>query len=228
MTIPSWHDPKLGTMKRAALWLVDVIGEGNTFTKADVANAFPGVAQADRRVRDLRNHGWQIDTNRQDSRLGQHEQRFVAAGEPVWEPGKGGGRPGGSITEARRREVLLGDGNMCRSCGIAPGGEYADGLDAAQIDIARRTVVLADGTEQVQLVAECNRCRVGGRSTKVDYGRLESDLSGLGGFERDVLSGWIAKEQREFSAVERLWAAYCALPSDSRERFRAALAASGN
>lgn len=89
MALPSWTDTKLGTMKRAALWLVSVVGEGNTFTKENVKEAFPGVSQADRRVRDLRKHGWRIDTNREDSSLGQHEQRFVAQGEPVWQPGKG-------------------------------------------------------------------------------------------------------------------------------------------
>ncbi|MET7661122.1 hypothetical protein ABZT51_10080 [Streptomyces sp. NPDC005373] len=222
MTIPLWNDPKFGTMKSAALWLITVIEEGNVFTKADVAEAFPGVSQADRRVRELRKYGWRIDTNREDASLGQHEQRFVAAGEPVWEPGKGT-RPGGSITETRRREVLLGDGNMCRSCGIALGEEYADGSEAAQIDIARRPVRQADGTETVQLVAECNRCRVGGRSVKVDFGSIEADLSQLGSFEREVLAGWIEKDQREFSAVERLWGVYRTLPQDSRERFRGVL-----
>lgn len=89
MGLPSWTDQKLGTMKRAGLWLVAVVGEGNVFTKEDVKKAFPGVSQADRRVRDLRDFGWRIDTNREDLTLGQHEQRFVAQGEPVWEPGKG-------------------------------------------------------------------------------------------------------------------------------------------
>lgn len=42
MTLPSWTDTKYGTMKRAALWLVTVVGEGNVFTKEDVKGAFPG------------------------------------------------------------------------------------------------------------------------------------------------------------------------------------------
>ncbi|MGW4385690.1 hypothetical protein [Streptomyces sp. NPDC004685] len=226
MALPAWDDPKLGTMKRAALWLITVIGEGNSFTKGDVAKAFPGVMQADRRVRDLRSYGWQIDTHRQDASLGQHEQRFVAAGEPVWEPGKGSGRSGSTITETRRREILLADGNMCRSCGIAAGGDYGDGFDIAQIDIARRPVVRADGSEQIELVAECNRCRIGGRSKQVDFGQIEVGILGLGSFERNVLAGWIAKDQREFSKVERLWAVYRTLPAESRERFREAVTTS--
>lgn len=123
MTLPSWTDTKYGTMKRAALWLVTVVGEGNVFTKEDVKGAFPGVSQADRRVRDLRDHGWQIDTNREDAGLGQHEQRFVKPGLPVWEPGKAA-KPGTSVTQTQRRDVLARDGHLCRSCGIAPGEEY--------------------------------------------------------------------------------------------------------
>lgn len=137
MAIPAWDDPKLGTMKAAALWLLGVVGQGNTFTKADVAEAFPGVSQADRRVRELRKHGWKIDTNREDASLGQHEQRFVAPGKPVWEPGMASSTSSSSITEKRRREILIADGNMCRSCGVAGGEHYGDGLESAQIDIAQ-------------------------------------------------------------------------------------------
>jgi hypothetical protein len=39
-----WNDPKLkvGSMVRAALWLVEEVGEGNTFTKEQLREAFPG------------------------------------------------------------------------------------------------------------------------------------------------------------------------------------------
>jgi hypothetical protein len=223
MANPAWNDPKLGTMKAAALWLLAVVGQGNTFTKADVAEAFPGVSQADRRVRELRKHGWKIHTNREDASLGQHEQRFVAPGKPVWEPGMASSPSSASITEKRRREVLIADGNMCRSCGIAAGERYGDGFESAQIDIARRPVKQADGSETVQLVAECNRCRVGGRAMKVDFSQIEGELSGLGDFERDVLVTWVENDEREFSEVERLWATYRTLPAESREQFREAL-----
>lgn len=106
MALPSWRDEKFGTMKRAALWLVTVVGEGNVFTKEDVKNAFPGISQADRRVRDLRDYGWQIDTHREDALLGQHEQRFVAQGQPVWEPGKAT-KDSSSITDTQRRKILV-------------------------------------------------------------------------------------------------------------------------
>ncbi|MFF8655675.1 hypothetical protein [Streptomyces huasconensis] len=223
MEMPSWTDTRLGTMKRAGLWLVTVVGEGNVFTKQDVKAAFPGVSQADRRVRDLRDHGWQIDTNREDASLGQHEQRFVKQGEPVWQPGKGT-RPGTSITQTRRREVLARDGHFCRSCGIAPGEVYAGTYESAQIDIARRAVRQPDGTEETQLVAECNRCRVGGRGVvTADLGDMLKRAEALSGLDRRMLSFWMERDQREFSAAEAFWADYRSLPAESRAKIREAV-----
>jgi hypothetical protein len=85
--LPDWTSSKMGTMVRAALWLVTKVGEGNVFTREQLRAAFPETAQVDRRVRDLRDHGWVIDTNREDPTLSFGESRFVHAGAPVWEPG---------------------------------------------------------------------------------------------------------------------------------------------
>lgn len=222
MVMPSWTDPKLGTMKRAALWLVTVVKEEGVFTKEDVKQAFPGVSQADRRVRDLRDHGWQIDTNREDASLGPHEQRFVKQGEPVWETGRGT-RPSTSITQTRRREVLARDGHFCRSCGIAPGEVYAGTYESAQIDIARRVVRQSDGSETTELVSECNRCRVGGRDVVADLGSMLRRAEALSGLERRMLSGWMAQDRRDFSGAETFWADYRALPDESRASIRDAL-----
>lgn len=222
MAIPSWTDEKLGTMKRAALWLVTVVGEGNVFTKEDVKKAFPGVSQADRRVRDLRDFGWRIDTNREDLRLGQHEQRFVAQGEPVWEPGKGS-RPAASITDTQRREVLTRDGHHCRSCGITSGEIFPGTYVSAQLDIARRAVRQPDGTTAVEYVAECNRCRVGGRGLTAELPDVLARLGRLGRMDRKTLTDWMLADAREFAEVESLWAAIRTLPADARNRVREAL-----
>ncbi|MEU3185863.1 hypothetical protein ABZ707_16915 [Streptomyces sp. NPDC006923] len=222
MALPSWTDPKYGTMKSAALWLVTVIGEGNIFTKEDVKAAFPGISQADRRVRDLRDYGWQIDTHREDLTLGQHEQRFVKQGAPVWEPGKAT-KSGVTVTQTQRRDVLAKDGHLCRSCGIAPGETYAGSYESAQLDIARRTVKQPSGGEKVELVAECNRCRVGGRGQSTDLGAVLAGIADLGGLEQKMLAEWVSKDKREFSDVERLWAEYRLLPAESRAKVREAL-----
>jgi len=227
MQLPSWQDARLGTMRRAALWLVQVVGEGNSFTKEQLRDAFPGVAQIDRRLRDLRDFGWKIDTAREDPTLGTNEQRFVAMGEPVWEPGKGTKRTSVSITAVQRRQLLAADGYLCRSCGIAAGEPYSGTLETAQLDVARRDVRQPDGTVTTQLVIECNRCRVGGREVTADLGGFLQRVSRLSQFERQILAGWIAKDRRSFSELESLWALYRTLPAESRAKVREVLAITG-
>lgn len=223
MTVPSWQDEKLGTMKRAALWLVQTVGEGNTFTKTGLRDAFPRVSQIDRRMRDLRGFGWRIDTSREDLTLGPHEQRFVQRGSAVWEAGKATKSATASLTATQRRELLVRDGHMCRSCGISAGQPYAGGYEAAQLDVARREVVLADGTKRVQLAIECNRCRVGGRGLTSDLRETLARIDRLPTFDRRMLAQWIEKDERAFSEAEALWAEYRALPAEAREQIRAAL-----
>jgi hypothetical protein len=222
-SLPSWQDPKLGTMKRAALWLIHEVGEGQVFTKAQLRDAFPGVAQADRRMRDLRDFGWQIDTNREDLSLDANEQRFVKAGIAVWEPGKATRKDSVVINVTQRREILSRDGHFCRSCGITPGQTYAGTYEAAQLDIARRNIRLPGGSTEVQLVTECQRCRVGARGTTADLEDLLARLSELTAFERKILANWTSRDAREFSNLEQVWAGYRTLPADSRTRFESRL-----
>ncbi|MEU5108907.1 hypothetical protein AB0H07_42785 [Streptomyces sp. NPDC021354] len=222
--MPSWQDAGLGTMKRVALWLVSEIGEGNTFTKEELREAFPGVSQVDRRMRDLRDFGWTIDTNREDAGLDSHEQRFVKPGDPVWEPGRATRKTGTTaIGAGRRREVLRKDGHMCRSCGITPGDIYADTQKKAQLDIARRDVVKPDGSRATELVTECKRCRVGGTSLTADLSKVLREAASLSPLERKVLSDWVAADRRQFSRLEQIWSDYRSLPEDSRAQLRAEL-----
>ncbi|MFJ8155615.1 hypothetical protein [Streptomyces sp. NPDC094468] len=220
--LPSWQDSKLGTMKRAALWLVQVVGEGNTFTKTDLREAFPEVAQIDRRMRDLRDFAWRIDTNREDIDLGTNEQRFVQRGAPVWEPGRGT-RPKSSITVTQRRELLASHNYTCHSCGATPGDTYADSEITAQLDVARREVRLPGGKTDIQYVVECNRCRVGGIGTVYDLPALISEAASLPSLELDILRSWIRQDSRSLSSAERIWAKYRALPPETRQTFRDSL-----
>lgn len=221
--LPSWEDASYGTMKRAALWLVTVIGVGEVFTKEQLRDAFPGVAQVDRRMRDLRDYGWKIDTNREDPTLEPYEQRFVVRGADVWVPGKAVKVDADSLSTKRRREIMARDGHFCRSCGIAQGETYAGSFETAQLDIARREVIQPDGSASVQLVTECNRCRVGGRTLTADVGKVLAGIRSLGRLEKRILAGWVADNHREFNAIEQLWADYRSLPEESRAEVRAAL-----
>ncbi|WP_280368698.1 hypothetical protein [Nocardia wallacei] len=223
MTVPSWTDSKLGTMKRVALWLLEVVGEGESFTKTQLREAFPETSQIDRRMRDLRDFGWRIDTSREDPTLGSHEHRFVSWGEAVWEPGKGARKAGATVTAAERHEALMRDGHKCRSCGVGPGEKYVGTYITSQLDVARRPVRMPNGETEMQLVIECNRCRIGGRELTADLGDVLARIEHLPVYERKMLAAWVGQDARGFSEAEDLWAAYRTLPADSREVVRAAL-----
>lgn len=216
--LPSWRDKEqFGSMIRAALWLETEVGEGQVFTKALLREAFPDVAQIDRRLRDLRDRGWQIDTAREDPSLRAEEQRYVKMGAPVWVPGNAKAKPKATLTVAQRTKVLAGDNFLCRSCGIAAGDSYSDDdVSSAQLDIARRKVLLPDGTAEMQLVTECNRCRVGARSREVDLAEMIGKVKALGSLEKDIFAGWVKADRRRLNRLEELWGLYRALPADSR------------
>ncbi|MFD1833146.1 hypothetical protein ACFSJS_26380 [Streptomyces desertarenae] len=214
----------MGTMKRAALWLAQEVGLGNTFTKTQLREAFPDVSQIDRRMRDLRDFGWKIHTNREEAGLDTHEQRFVEQGIPVWEPGKAARKHGVSITAAQRHEVMMRDGHKCRSCGIGPGDRYVGTDITSQLDVARRSVKLPSGRTETQLVIECNRCRIGNRELVADLGEILIRIDRLPAIEKKILSAWVEQDSRSFSEIEDIWAAYRTLPTAAREHVKDALA----
>ncbi|MFD5779964.1 hypothetical protein [Streptomyces sp. NPDC126933] len=81
-----WRDEKRGGLVRAALWLVAEVGEGKTFTKAQLREAFPSLASIERRVRDLRDYEWRIETFHTHPNLEPNEFLFATAGVHVWDP----------------------------------------------------------------------------------------------------------------------------------------------
>lgn len=217
MALPEWNGPEnFGTKVRIALWLLSVVGVGNTFTKAQLREAFPDVAQADRRMRDLRDHGWRIDTKREDPRLGANEQRFVAAGDEVWVRGQSTAKHSGGMNATLRRQVMAADAYMCTACGICAGEKYEHSIETAQLDIARRMVLKPDGSEEVQFVTECKRCRVGVRNQKADLAALLQTVVTLSESEREEIFRWIAEGKRRPRTMDRIWADYRSLPYESR------------
>ncbi|MEU2622126.1 hypothetical protein ABZ642_29050 [Streptomyces sp. NPDC007157] len=218
--IPSYQDKQFGSMVKAALWLVAEVGEGNIFTKAQLREAFPEVAQIDRRLRDLRDHGWRIDTSRDDPSLLQQEQRFVIRGADVWVPGKSKApKHKASITAAQRAKVLQDDNHLCRSCGIGAGEAYEDGggIELAKLNVSRRKVLHSDGSVEHQLITECKRCGTGGGADReVDLGALLELVESLAPLEQRLFAKWIDADQRSFSPLEKVWGIYRTLPEESR------------
>ncbi|KUO01998.1 hypothetical protein [Streptomyces caeruleatus] len=225
MTLPSWQSENLGSKVRTALWLLQVVGVGGTFKKVELREAFPDVAQIDRRLRDLRDHGWQIDTSREDPTLTQQEQRFVAAGTEVWLPGQAKApKHKASITAAQRAKILAADNYMCRACGIGAGELYEDTVTPAVLNVARRKVVLPDGSTDFQTVTECKRCGLGTGERTVELAQVLAQVRALSPMERQALAAWTEADQRTLGQLEKAWGLYRSLPEDSRKAVAAELA----
>lgn len=217
--MPDWKESTAGTMIRAALWLVQVVGEGNTFTKGDLREAFPGVAQADRRVRNLRDFGWVIHTNTDDASLLAEDQRFLKAGVPVWDAkARRAAAPAKAPTAKEIQAVLERDDYMCTQCGIAGAETYLDDSNqSAVLSVTRRETVLPDGSTETLLVTECKRCRAGAAGQPARADNFATEFQALDEADQRRLRHWIERGRRGSTQLDRMWSTYRRLPAEARD-----------
>lgn len=220
----AWNDTeyKAGTMVKAALWLTQVVGAGNTFTKGQLREAFPGVSQIDRRVRDLRDYGWVILTNTEDATLTAEDQRFVKEGVPVWDPAaRRAAAPNKAISAKEKQAVLQRDDYMCTVCGISGGEPYLDDSNqTAVLSVSRVEAILPDGSEEAMLVTECKRCRAGHLGGLAHADEVLADIKALEPHELRRLNRWIERGRRGSTPLERAWTAYRRLPAEAQKAIR--------
>ena len=222
--IPDWNDPKLkaGTKIRTALWLITEVGVGNVFTKEQHRLAFPGVAQADRRLRDLRDYGWVIQTNREDVSLKPDEQRLAVVGIAIWDSSVHKSITHSRASAKKRRSIFSAAGYQCEVCGIAGGESYPD-LPTMTATLSLTAVhsdyVLND--TKMQYIVECKRCRAGGGIGDINASVLISEINKLGTTDRaalDYLTG-----QEVANTLFTIWANYRHLTKLERQVVRAHL-----
>ena len=228
MAQPAWDDTSVGgTMVRGALWLLQVVGEGNTFTKNQLREAFPGVSQVDRRIRDLRDYGWVVYSSSEDATLLREDQRFVHAGVPVWDRNaRLANSPDSAISNKDRHLTLARDGYMCTLCGIAGGETYPDdSLMTAVLGVSRRIQQGIGGQQRQLLVTECKRCRSGGPSTPLSPDEALAVASELDADDMRRLQRWLERGRRGATQLDRAWAAYLRVPIDDRHLVLEALQA---
>jgi hypothetical protein len=222
--LPRWDDPalKAGTKIRTALWLLSEVGVGNVFTKEQHRQAFPGISQADRRLRDLRPFGWIIHTNLEDASLNSSEQRFVTAGLPIWKPSAREAHGLPILTAKQRREIFAEAGYQCTICGIAGGENYPDSpWMAATLSIAKRIRTGLDGRSEQRFAVECKRCQSGSNSRSEDLAGLVSLINSLSAQDRAAISQLVG--QPPGSGLLKAWAAYRDLSPNARLEVRSLL-----
>jgi hypothetical protein len=216
---PAWDDAAAGgTMVRGALWLLQVVGEGNTFTKNQLRRAFPGISQVDRRIRDLRDFDWVVYSSSEDASLLREDQRFVKAGVPVWDPrARRANAPEKSISTKERQLVLARDGYMCTICGIAGGEPYPDNsILTAVLAVSRRAVTTEPGSTKQVLVTECKRCRAGHTGAPLTVGEAVNVAADLSPRELRRLQRWMDRGRRGATELDLAWSAYLRVPRDER------------
>ncbi|MEU9701973.1 hypothetical protein [Streptomyces sp. NPDC047981] len=211
--LPDWRDANGGGLVRGALWLMQEVGPGNTFTKNQLRAAFPDTSQIDRRIRDLRDYGWVIDTSREDPSLDQAEQRFVKPGVKVWDPVERKKRARTPVGAATRQAMSRLAGFVCELCGQSvPGLPSGSGLEPH-----------GGGGEAEDLMVLCSACnaaltRSGGVSG------LAAQASRLPMRERTRLLAWITMGERPRTTIEDIWAQYQQLSASDQQQLARHLA----
>lgn len=213
MTVPDWRASTAGTRVRVALWLHSEVGEHGTFTKAQLRDAFPGVEQVDRRMRDLRAEGWIIATYRQDRSLSADELRLVREGGRIWERGYRS-RAASSVTDKERQATFAADGYACRHCGIMGGDTYPDD----PVRTATLTLARVPAVPGAALLTLCDRCHAGAQDQPAD-GSVLDDLGLLDDAQRARLAAWVTRGARPDQPEEALWRRYRRLPAGARREF---------
>ncbi|MFF0545335.1 hypothetical protein ACFYTF_21110 [Nocardia thailandica] len=216
MTEPDWQTFKGGTMIRAGLWLSQVVGEGNVFTKSQLRDAFPGVSQADRRVRDLRKYGWEILTYTELASLTAEEQQLQRIGVPVWDAAARRAANRQMVIPATDRQAALAqDGFMCTICGISGAEPYPDDPNqTAVLTVVRRTIHGHGEADATHHATECKRCHTGRKARSTDVGSARDLVEKLTVDERDQLRAWFNRGHRIASHVDQAWAAIRKLPPE--------------
>ncbi|MFE9217150.1 hypothetical protein ACFYN3_12525 [Streptomyces lavendulae] len=136
------------------------VGEGNVFTKLQLFEGVPNVAQADRRMRDLRDLGWEIDNYKTNPSLHADEYLLAKIGTRI-DLGEQPEQPARNRISARRRlEAFSAAGHACQICGVSVGELHPDSdshrpamLGAFFIDSTPPA-----STELSNIRVECDRC----------------------------------------------------------------------
>ncbi|MFI8411003.1 hypothetical protein ACIGB6_00695 [Paeniglutamicibacter gangotriensis] len=200
MNLPDWKTSNAGTRIRAALWLASEIGEGGVFTKARLREAFPGVEQIDRRMRDLRKDDWVFSTYAQERSLAVDELRLVKIGGPVWEVGYRSTTTR-TVSDRERRDTLARDNFACVFCGIGAGQTYsADPAHSGQLSVTWCGSAGPAG----RYVTSCKLCRnpLDGADSSNDAFDAAARLDPA---ESQVLAQWIAAGYRTPQKLDKAW-----------------------
>ncbi|MGY0463024.1 HNH endonuclease [Kitasatospora sp. cg17-2] len=202
---------------------------GGKFSKLELFRAVPEVAQADRRMRDLRTMGWKIDNYKINPNLKPDEYLVRELGTRV-DLGEAAPKTvRKNITGPKRRRIFERDGHMCQVCGIRAGQPFSDAPERiATLTIGHLVPVNRGGQNtDDNLRAECQRCGDESRDITMDPPTSQQVLTHASqGSLRDkkLLYSWMQAGRREPTDIEMVFREWSRLSYVDRLEVTAALA----
>jgi 5-methylcytosine-specific restriction endonuclease McrA len=204
---------KLGVEPRTAAWLRFHVAVGETFTVSDIREGVGGNdgfltdEHAQRRLRRLREYGWQFPSKKHARELGVEGYRLDKYG---WWPGEGPKPRKNSVSAAVRRRVLERDGNRCQICGVGAGEPYPGEPETkAAMTVGHvRPNAFGGSSDESNLRAECSRCNEPARTATEPPQSLETVVAlyqNLKTSEQSRISQWVAQGHRGRDRVDELY-----------------------
>ncbi|MCX5014770.1 HNH endonuclease [Streptomyces sp. NBC_00555] len=196
-------------------------GVNGKFSKLELFQAVPDVAQADRRMRDLRPMGWKIDNYKGNPSLKPDEYLVRELGTRV---DLGEAAPKSirkSVTGPKRRRILERDGHMCQVCGIRATQEFPDAPGRTAVLTIGHIIPVNRGGQNNDdnLRVECQRCGDESRDITVDPPTGQQVLThAIHGSLKDkrTLYGWMQAGRRTPSDTEKVFQEWSRLPHAER------------
>lgn len=166
---------KLSAREKLATFFREHLGE--TLGQEELANV-AGITAWQRRIRELRQAGWKIQTNNDDASLKPGEYRLAESPPSDY-------RFAPKISGRIRAEVLDRNGYTCQMCGVAAGDLDSRGRPI-RLHIGHiMAQSLAGETSSANLRALCSRCNEGAKNVTAEPPRLVWLLSQLRRARRD-------------------------------------------
>lgn len=205
---------KFGAEQKLAAWLACEVEVGETFTMPALREALgDGIVPEDaehlnRRLRKLREDGWDLPTTKDDASLPQGFYRLRAKG---WHPALGQRPKKSSISLTTRRRVLERDNRRCVICGVASREAYpGEPESAAVLTMGHREPNKRGGSNRDpnNLQVECKRCnepiREALRSPET-LDEIQADVLSLKLQEARKLEGWVLAGHRQRDRVDEIF-----------------------
>ncbi|MEU8881709.1 HNH endonuclease [Streptomyces hydrogenans] len=196
-------------------------GVNGKFSKLELFEAVPDVAQADRRMRDLRPMGWKIDNYKVNPNLKPDEYLVRELGTRV-DLGEAAPKTvRKNITGPKRRRILERDGHMCQVCGIRATQEFPDAPSRTAVLTIGHIIPVNRGgqNDDGNLRVECQRCGDESRDVTVDPPTGQQVLAhAMNGSlkEKRTLYNWMQAGRRSPTDLEKVFQEWSRLPHAER------------